>query len=96
MANAESLAEKLEAVLAGSLSLQSVLADPENFDGHASATFYGLQHFLADSDIRAKDVVYRTMQEREMKKLIRLLRTGADANEPAKITFLEISDEEAF
>lgn len=79
--------------MVGSLSLQSLLADPENFQGAASATFHGLQHFLADADIRAKYSDYRSMQEQEMKKLIRLLRSGADAKALEKITFLGVSDE---
>lgn len=78
--------------MAGELSLKSVLDDPANFKGPASAVYHGLQHFLADADIRAKDSGYRTMQEREMLKLIRLLNAGADANALAKITFLGVSN----
>lgn len=77
--------------MAGALSLQSVLDDPANFKGPASATYHGLQHFLADADIRAKDSGYRTMQEREMQKLIRLLNAGADADALAKTTFMGVS-----
>lgn len=87
----ELLANKLEAVLAGSLPLESVLADPTNFQGSAEASFHGLQHFLADADIRAKDSAYRTMQESEMRRLIVLLKSGADAKALAKITFLGAS-----
>lgn len=89
----ESLANKLEAVLAGSLPLENVLADPTNFEGMAEASFHGLQHFLADADIRAKDSAYRSMQEREMQRLIVLLKSGADAKALAKITFLGTSGE---
>lgn len=93
MANAESLAQKLEAVMAGTLSLQSVLADPANFKGSASAAFHGLQHFLADADIRETDSDYRAMQEQEMVKLIQLLNSGADTKVLGKITFLGASGE---
>ena len=79
--------------MAGSLALESVLEDPTCFEGAAKASFYGLQHFLADADIRAKDSDYRAMQEREMQKLIRLLLTGANGSALAKITFLGVSSE---
>lgn len=91
MTNTEQLANKLEAVLAGSLALDSVLANPTNFRGPAEVAFYGLQHFLADADIRAKDSWYRTMQENEMRKLIGLLKSGADSKAVAKISFLGVS-----
>jgi len=35
-----------------------------------------VEHFISDSDIREKDSRYRTMQEKEMRKLIQMLRTG--------------------
>lgn len=88
MATAESLAHKLEAVLAGTLTLECVLDDPTNFEGVAKASFHGLQHFLADADIRAKDSAYRIMQEGEMLRLIHLLKSGADATALSKISFL--------
>lgn len=59
MVTAEALAQKLEAVLAGTLALESVLEDTTNFEEAAKAAFHGLQHFLADADIRAKDSAYR-------------------------------------
>lgn len=93
MATAESLAQMLESVLAGSLALERVLEDAANFEGEAKASFHGLQHFLADADIRAKDSAYRTMQESEMLKLIHLLKSGADATALSKISFLQVSDE---
>jgi hypothetical protein len=87
------LAQKLEAVVAGVLSLESVLADPDNFEGAAKASFHGLQHYLSDADIRAKDSAYREMQYGEMQKLLRLLKSGAGAEALAKITFLGVSGE---
>jgi hypothetical protein len=87
------LAQKLDAVMAGTLLLESVLADPAHFEGAAKASFHGLQHFLADADIRAKDRAYREMQYGEMQKLIRLLKSGAGAEVLARITFLRVSSE---
>jgi len=88
MATTEALAKKLEAVLAGTLDLGSLLKDSANFKGAAKASFHGLQHFLADADIRAKDSAYRAMQEGEMLRLIHLLKSGADATELSKVSFL--------
>ena len=88
MATADALAQKLEAVLDGTLTLESVLNDPTNFEGAAKASFHGLQHFLADADIRAKDSAYRNMQESEMLRLIHLLKSGADATVLSKVSFL--------
>lgn len=93
MANTEQLANMLEAVLAGSLSLESVLADLTNFEDSTKVAFHGLQHFLTDADIRAKNSWYRTMQENEMRKLIGLLKSGADTRAIAKISFLGVSGE---
>ena len=89
----ESLAEKLECVLKGTVSLDGVLADPINFEGLAGSCFHGLQHFLADEDIRAWDSSYREMQENEMRKLIVLLKSGADSKALAAVTFLGGSGE---
>lgn len=93
MATAESLAQMLESVLAGSLALERVLEDAANFEGEAKASFHGLQHFLADADIRAKD---NAMQQSEMLKLIHLLKSGADATALSKISFLQVSDVQVF
>ena len=50
--------------------------------------WHGLQHFLADADIRAKDPGYREMQERELERLIGLLQQGAPKEDLRRITFL--------
>ena len=89
----ESLAEKLNGVLEGVMPLDSVLADSTNFEGSTESCFYGLQHFLADVDIRARDSSYRAMQENEMRRLIGLLKSGADSKTLAAVTFLEAPDE---
>ncbi len=85
------LAEKLEAVLAGTLTLQSVLDDPKNFEGPYATVYHGLWHFLIDADIRTRDHAYREMQEREMRRLINLLKSGADETVLTKVTFLSAS-----
>ena len=91
--NPESLAEKLQGVLDGILPLEKILADQKNFEGSAEGCFHGLYHFLADGDIRARDSIYREMQETEMRRLIGLLKSGADSKALAKITFLGASGE---
>jgi hypothetical protein len=52
------------------------------------AIWGSLEHYLADGDIRAKDGAYREMQDRELTKLIRLLRDGSSAKALRSITFL--------
>ena len=89
----ESLAEKLEVVLQGVVPLESMLTDTANFDGVAESCLHGLQHFLADADIRARDKSYMAMQENELRKLIKLLRSGADSKALAAVTFLGSSGE---
>ena len=85
---AELLAQNLQSVLERTLRLEAVLEDPRHQQGPLAACFHGLQHFLADEDIRTRDEEYRRMQENEMRKLIRLLRTGADDATLRRITFL--------
>ncbi len=48
----------------------------------------GLEHFLADADIRAKDDDYREMQEQELDRLIELLQQGASKEQLRRISFL--------
>ena len=48
----------------------------------------GLQHLLADADIRSKDQGYRQMQEQELERLIGLLQEGAAMEQLRRITFL--------
>jgi hypothetical protein len=50
-----------------------------------------VEHYLADFDIRERDLDYRAMQDAEMEKLVRLLRAGAPDAELAKIHFLGYS-----
>jgi hypothetical protein len=82
------LAQDLQAVLEGTVRLEWILEDRCRHQGPLAACFHGLQHFLADHDIRMKDDEYRRMQEDEMRELIRLLRAGADDATLGRITFL--------
>lgn len=50
-----------------------------------------LDHFVADGDIRAKDPIYKQMQENEMRKLIKLLKSGGPLSDILKINFLHNS-----
>jgi hypothetical protein len=47
-----------------------------------------LEHYLADSDIRARDPEYRAMQNGQLLKLIGLLREGAPIVELRRVNFL--------
>jgi hypothetical protein len=50
-----------------------------------------VEHYIADDDIREKDIEYREMQTNEMKKLIQLLRANAPIKQILSITFLHES-----
>jgi len=70
-------ADDLELLLTGKLSCESFKSV------YASSRLSNIfdimcnvEHFISDSDIREKDSRYRTMQEKEMRKLIQMLRTG--------------------
>jgi hypothetical protein len=49
--------------------------------------FGNLHHYIADADIRAKDPVYRELQDSEMTILISRLRSG-DIAKANQVTFL--------
>ncbi|MDL5033154.1 hypothetical protein QRD43_14665 [Pelomonas sp. APW6] len=93
---ATSLAELLQQVLDGEAPIDAVLERDENFEGALAGCFHGLQHFAADMDIREKDAGFREMQEGEMRKLIALLRFGANRAALEKIHFLGVSSGRAF
>lgn len=84
----DQLADELEKVLCGQVELEAVLDQPLRFNPAIESCFHGLQHFLADQDIRSRDPAYRKMQETEMQRLIELLRSGATPEEIQHITFL--------
>jgi hypothetical protein len=52
------------------------------------AILANVEHYIADFDIRAIDQRYARMQEREMARLIRLLRESAEEELLRKIRFL--------
>ena len=84
----EALASRLEGVLVRGEALDLLLEEPGPLVEALRPCLHGLQHYLADEDIRAKDEKYRQMQENEMRLLIHLLRTGADPSHVERISFL--------
>ena len=84
----EQLAARLEGVLAGTETLHALLASPGLLFNALQPCLHGLQHYLADSDIRGRDADYRQMQEDEMRLLIYLLRQAADPATLSKVDFL--------
>ena len=90
--DANRLADDLESLQTGALSPSEFQARLQNVDERVlNGVWHGLQHYLADFDIRARDSGYRAMQDSEMEKLVRLLRAGASEGELAKIHFLGYS-----
>lgn len=85
------LAEKLEGVLSGTIDLNAVLHDAPSYGESMKHCYHGLQHYLADSDIRAKDPTYRSMQDSEMLKLIALLRSDVDPTMLSRVSFVGVS-----
>lgn len=84
----DALALELEQIIAGKSSLDTLLGSPGPHTDALWSCFHGLQHYLADEDIRRKDPWYRDMQESEMRLLVQLLRNGASAERISKIDFL--------
>lgn len=83
----QQLAEDLIRVLDGNLALAEVLAHPERYGGALEPCLQGLQHYLADEAVRAKDAGHRAMQEDAMERLIDLLLMGAPNEELASASF---------
>jgi hypothetical protein len=88
-----SVASDLEALLSGALSEESFRRQYPSRLGSPllEAIWDGLEHYLADVDIRARDSTYRDFQEVELRKLILLLRQRAPFSELRRITFLSSS-----
>jgi hypothetical protein len=84
-------ADDLERLVRGDLSADDIR---ERYGWKSSApeliqhSMCHIEHYLSDTDIRAKSESYREMQEGEMSKLIRLLRAGAPSEEIVRIHFL--------
>ena len=87
---ASQLADDLESLRAGNLSEQEFRARYQS-DVSLSVIWPNLEHYLADIDIRKRDAAYRSMQNAEMKNLVRLLRVGASDAELATVNFLRQS-----
>lgn len=89
------LADDLQQVLDGTLSLEQVLSPDHSlsYGGAIKDCYADLHHFWSDADIRAKDPWYKKMQESEMRKLILLLRNGGRPERIRKITFLSYSED---
>jgi len=85
------IAEQLEGVLSGTVDLQAVLDNWPRGDGPLSHCYANLHHFLFDAHTRAKHPEYRAMQESEMRKLIRLLRSNGDPSLLKEVHFLGAS-----
>ncbi|WP_219851895.1 SMIM14 family protein, partial [Methylibium rhizosphaerae] len=86
--SAQALALDLESVLLGRMELALVLSHREKYGEAIDACLHGLNHFLADEDVRSKDADYKAMQEAAMRRLISLLRSGASAVELSAEDFL--------
>jgi hypothetical protein len=91
MVTIQQLGDDLERLLHGAVDAHFIRERYGNSGSpDISALVSSIEHFLSDSDIRAKDVTYRQMQEEEMTKLIKLLRSGR-INEARRISFLHES-----
>ena len=90
MGDRSSLATDLEAVLKGALTeedfrLRYQSGPPSTV---VDVLWENLEHYLADTDIRARDPEYRAMQNGELLKMIRLLREDAPIAKLQRINFL--------
>jgi len=87
------LADDLASLLEGSVSSEFV--KEKYFHQEVSDEFdhvmCRLAHFLDDGDIRDRDERYKKMQNKEMRKLIRLIRSG-DYTEASLVHFLGESE----
>jgi len=91
MRTIEQLANDLERHLHGAIDAHFIREQYGNADNREiSALMSSIEHFLSDSDIRAKNTTYCKMQEEEMMKLIKLLRSGK-INDARRISFLHKS-----
>jgi hypothetical protein len=82
------LADALDRVLAGTLDLNEIFEQEALYGEPLSHCYHGLQHYLGDADIRKREPEYRAMQEKEMRKLIRLLHSDVGLEFLDSILFL--------
>lgn len=87
---ANDLADDLVSLLTGDLSLSRFRAKyaARSVPGLPGELWDNLEHYLADVDIRERDLQYGAMQTAEMETLVQLLRAGASDAEIARINFL--------
>ena len=86
------LADILQSVLEGEIGAMNG-ADitarlPNDIHPDVHDVMAHVEHFLADADIRADDLHYRSMQEDQMKGLINALRNNADSDKLLRFTFI--------
>jgi hypothetical protein len=88
-AQLEQLADALSAVLRGDLGADDFRSRfPVGAVGpQLEPLLINVEHFLADADIRSRDVGYKAMQESSMTRLIAMLRSG-DVITAATVDFL--------
>jgi hypothetical protein len=88
-AQLEQLADALNAVMRGDVSADDFRRQfPVGAVGpQLEPVLINVEHFLADADIRGRDVSYKEKQERSMTRLIAALRSG-DIVTARSITFL--------
>lgn len=84
------LASDLEALMLGKLTDEEFRRRyPSELGSQLRDAIWGnLEHYFADAVIRARDADYQTMQDREMMRLIRLLRDDAPLTELQRVNFL--------
>jgi len=86
----QQLTTDLKDLMRGHLSEQAFREKYNRSSGLAVLEWiwHGLEHYLADADIRAKDPEYRKMQNQELRRLIQLLEEGGSEKQIRAISFL--------
>lgn len=88
----EQLATDLDLMLKGEVSEELIWIKYKDDPHVDSALISNLSHFFSDSDIRDGFPEYKSMQEIEMMKFIRLLREN-QIEKVKKISFLEMTED---
>jgi hypothetical protein len=93
MISSTKLADDLESVQVGALSALEFVTKYSEYanDLLVQNVLAGFNHFSDDEDIRKRDTAYAEMQEKELRKMISLLRAGAQPLEIGRIHFLGYS-----
>lgn len=85
------IAKDLTDLLENKLPANAMRSKLGGLPGEVQMLLCELSHYLSDGDIRKKDPTYAEMQDRELRKLIELLKSGGSAKEIEKINFLRSS-----